>query len=339
VADPLTRGSRGEGVRDLQSRLGVLGYRCDADPAGVFGGATEASVHAFQRDRGLRVDGVVGRHTWSSLVESGFALGDRLLYFRQPLVRGDDVADLQRRLNTLGFDARRVDGLFGPETHRALIEFQRSAGLVPDGICGPDAVAALDRVGGMAAGSVATVRERDEMRRGPHRIEGRRIFVAAAPGLAVVGDNVARGLTLARAAAVLDTSGDDESMLARAANGFDADLYLGLAFGTGPPRCVHFATTGFRSETGVVVADAVARQLADEVAGSASVAGAAYPVLRETRMAAVVCELVPSGDAPALAAVVHRSGAVARAVVRGVRQAWERPARDGSPGVGAPPDG
>ena len=198
MADPLTRGSRGEGVRDLQSRLGVLGYRCDADPAGVFGGATEASVNAFQRDRGLRVDGVVGRHTWSSLVESGFALGDRLLYFRQPLVRGDDVADLQRRLNTLGFDARRVDGLFGPETHRALVEFQRSAGLVPDGICGPDAVAALDRVGGMAAGSVATVRERDEMRRGPHRIEGRRIFVAAAPGLAVVGDNVARRRSVVR---------------------------------------------------------------------------------------------------------------------------------------------
>jgi N-acetylmuramoyl-L-alanine amidase len=326
-ASPLIRGSRGEGVRDLQVRLGGLGYRSDPDPAGSFGGGTDAAVRSFQQERGLRVDGVVGRHTWSSLVESGFALGDRLLYFRQPLLRGDDVTELQRRLNALGFDARRVDGLFGPETHRALVEFQRSAGLVPDGICGPDAVAALDRVGGLAAGSVATARERDALRRGPHRIEGRRIFVAAVPGLAVVGEHVARGLTLARAAVVLDPSGDDESVLARAANAFDAELYLGLAFGTDTARCVHFATAGFRSETGVLVAEAVARQLDGELPTPVDVVGAAYPVLRETRMAAVVCELAPTGDASALASVVHRSGAVARAVVRGVRQAWERPGR------------
>ena len=43
--------------------------------------------------------------------------------------RGDDVADLQQRLSTLGFDTGRVDGIFGDRTSRALAEFQRNAGL------------------------------------------------------------------------------------------------------------------------------------------------------------------------------------------------------------------
>jgi len=322
----LTVGDRGEAVLDLQLRLGALGHRCDPDDPGEFGAGTDAAVRAFQRERGLRADGVVGRHTWSSLVESGWSLGDRLLYYRQPLLRGDDVATLQRRLNALGFDARRVDGLFGADTHAALVEFQRSAGLVPDGICGPDTVDALDRVDRLAAGSIATARERDAMRHDLGGLEGRRVFVASTPGLAVVGDNVARDLNRARAIAVLDPSGDDESQIARAANAFGADLYLGLALGTSAaPRCVYFATTGFRSEMGLAVASAVSRALAGELDAVPEVAGAAYPVLRETRMTAVVCELAGEGDAPALATIVWRSGAVARAVARGVRRAWEHP--------------
>lgn len=325
----LQSGNRGEAVLDLQVRLGALGHRCDPDDPGEYGRGTDAAVRAFQEDRGLRVDGVVGRHTWASLVESGFSLGDRLLYFRQPLLRGDDVADLQRRLNALGFDAGRVDGMFGAETHRALVELQRSTGLVPDGICGHDSIDALDRVGGFATGSVAAARERDAMRHGPRGLEGRRCFVASPPGLAVVGDNVARGLNLARAVAVLDVSGDDDSVLARAANAFAADLYVGLGLGPAPDgRCVYFATEGFRSEMGAAVATALAEELARALPSAPEVVGAAYPALRETRMAAVVCELGTPGDAAALARVVGRSGAVARAVVRGIRRAWERPATD-----------
>lgn len=319
-------GSRGEAVLDLQVRLGAVGYRCDPDDPAEFGAGTTAAVRRFQEERGLRVDGVVDRHTWSSLVERGFTLGDRLLYYRQPLLRGDDVGDLQRRLNALGFDARRVDGLFGPDTQRALVEFQRSTGLVPDGICGSDTVAALDRVGSFAVGSVAAARERDAMRHGPHRLEGRRIFVAATPGLAVIGDNVTRGLNLARAVAVLDSSGDDDTVLARSANAFGADLFVGLGLGTGPgPRCVYFATEGFRSAMGMSVAAALAEELGTELGVAPTLVGAAYPALRETRMAAVVCELAAAGDAVTLAAVVRNTGGLARAVVRGIRRAWERP--------------
>ena len=36
------------------------------------------------------------------------------------MLRGDDVSELQRRLNALGFDAGREDGILGPETEAAL---------------------------------------------------------------------------------------------------------------------------------------------------------------------------------------------------------------------------
>lgn len=328
----LHAGSRGGDVRDLQQRLGAIGLSCDPDEPGDFGTATDAAVRQFQTERGLPVDGVVGRDTWAALVESGFTLGDRLLYFRRPMFRGDDVAHLQRRLNALGFDARRVDGLFGADTHRALSEFQRNCGLLPDGICGPATVAALERVGGLADGSVAVARERDQLRHGPHRLEGRRVFVASAPGLAVVGDGVARGLGLARAVAVHDASGDEDSVSARAANRFEADLFVGLRLGAEPgARCVYFATTGFRSEFGQLVATALRDHLAPHLSGPVGVVGRAYPVLRETRMAAVVCEVAAAGDAAALAAVVGHSGEVARAVVRAIRVAWETAGRPPGP--------
>ena len=73
--------------------------------------------------------------------------GDRVTaYSHGRLTAGDDVAELQRRLNSLGFDAGRVDGVFGPDTDHALREFQRNVGIESDGTCGPDVWRALDRL-------------------------------------------------------------------------------------------------------------------------------------------------------------------------------------------------
>lgn len=50
-------------------------------------------------------------------------------------VRGDPVAALQTMLNSTGAGIR-VDGVFGPGTEDAVLNFQRSAGLATDGIVG-----------------------------------------------------------------------------------------------------------------------------------------------------------------------------------------------------------
>ncbi len=59
--------------------------------------------------------------------------------------RGQDVADAQQLLNQHGAaPPLAVDGIFGPKTRQATIEFQRSHGLAPDGIIGPLTWGALD---------------------------------------------------------------------------------------------------------------------------------------------------------------------------------------------------
>ena len=55
-----------------------------------------------------------------------------------PLVRA-----VQRRLALAGYSPGRVDGLFGPETWRAVVAFQTSRGLRVDGVVGPKTWAAL----------------------------------------------------------------------------------------------------------------------------------------------------------------------------------------------------
>src|SRR5205807_8442388 len=140
-------GDVGDDVRDVQHRLVAVGYSLPTtELGGSFGSLTAAAIRAFQQQRGLLVDGIVGAETWGELVEAGFALGDRTLYLRNPYFRGDDVRALQRRLSALGFDAGREDGIFGTRCDRALREFQRNVGRDPDGIVGPDTLVALERL-------------------------------------------------------------------------------------------------------------------------------------------------------------------------------------------------
>ena len=323
----LRRGAGGEAVRDLQRRLAALGPDSAADDPGDFGPATEAAVRSFQESRGLLVDGICGRQTWSALVESGFALGDRMLYFRRPMLRGDDVAQLQQRLNALGFDAGREDGILGEETAAALAEFQRNAGLAPDGICGPATVRALQQLGTLAGGSVASVREREMLRRGPHRLDGRRVYVVAALGLGALGDTVTRSLVEVGADAVLDASGEEDSVVATAANRFAAELFIALRVGTSADCvCTYFSSGRFRSEAGYRVACAVHKELASTLPMAPEPCGRAYTVLRETRMAAVACELVERGDVEGMRRLMTKAGDIGRALARGIRRGVEEPA-------------
>lgn len=64
----LRTGSSGEDVKELQTLLIKAGYSCGKFGAdGKFGNSTLEAVKAFQADRGLAVDGVVGTKTWTEL--------------------------------------------------------------------------------------------------------------------------------------------------------------------------------------------------------------------------------------------------------------------------------
>ncbi len=75
---------------------------------------------------------------------------------------GPAVVRLQITLKKVGFNPGRADGDFGPATTAALIGFQKSAGLLADGIAGPRTLAALklaanDRLPSVIPGVTVTI--------------------------------------------------------------------------------------------------------------------------------------------------------------------------------------
>ena len=82
----------------------------------------------------------------------------------------------------------------------------------------------------MAGGSVAAVRERDELRR-PAGLAGRRIYLAVALGFDQIGTPLRQGLERLRAQVMHDVSGADDHDLAARANRWDADLFLAVRAG------------------------------------------------------------------------------------------------------------
>lgn len=336
-------GSGGEPVRDLQTRLVAAGHPI-SDPAGTFGPATEAAVRSFQESRRIRIDGIVGRQTWSALVESGWVLGDRLLSERRPMLRGDDVLALQRRLNALGFDTGREDGIFGPDTSRGLLDFQRNAGISPDGVVGPSTIAALDRLGEQAGESVAAVREREALRRAPRDLAGRRILLATPPELSTLGTVVERHLADAGALVVADLHGTDDPTLVAEANAYGAALFLAIRPGDRPgARVCYFESARYRSEAGYRMASAISAALEQVLGGldPVNTGGRMTQVLRETRMAAVVVEPLAEHDAGVTARIVQTTESLGLAIAEGVRRGIEEPDLDATaehPVVEIPPE-
>lgn len=156
-------GDHGPAVAEVRSRLTQLGLLADREPVdpAAFDAEVDRAVRAFQQERGISVDGVVGPNTFRRLDEARWQLGDRVLtYVPGHLMTGDDVAELQRRLTTLGFATGRVDGVFGAQTDGALREFQKGVGVTADGTCGPDTFRAFDRlVRTVSGGSATSLRE------------------------------------------------------------------------------------------------------------------------------------------------------------------------------------
>ena len=329
----------GPEIADIQSRLTALGAAIDgAELVGVFGSSTEAAVRWFQKERHLQVDGLVGPDTWEQLVEAGWHLGDRTLYHRAPMFRGDDVREIQRMLNALGFDCGKQDGFYGPRTDAALRLFQRNVGDEPDGIVGPHTLSVLRRMRPLdAAPSRALVREREELdaARGP--IEGQIIAVDVGEGLA--SDDVHQRSAVAlveelRAVGadprLLATGGEAAapSNRARLANeaGAAASITVELTArdeeGGGGPVCSFFGSRTTHSPSGLVLAQLILEELEAELGVTGKVRPLTIAPLRETRMPAVQVEPLTGTGAREVEMLRDPDlpTRVARAVAAGVRR-------------------
>jgi LysM repeat protein len=117
-------------------QVGLRAHGFDPGPVdGVRGRQTTKALIAFQRAKGIRATGLVGRGTKRALGTRGRPLlGQRELGIGAV---GWDVAVLEFRLRRYGLGVRAVDGKFTPKTGTALRRYQNRRGLTPDGIAGP----------------------------------------------------------------------------------------------------------------------------------------------------------------------------------------------------------
>lgn len=294
-------GDRGEPVRDIQRRLTGLGIQTVVD--GSYGSRTFASVQVFQEARGLPADGIVGPETWRTLVDAGFRLGDRMLYRRSPMMRGDDVSRLQQSLGSLGFDAGKVDGLFGPDTLRAVLDFQHNRGMTEDGFAGREVVEELLLMSrATEKPSREAVREHEWVDSLPQPITGARIYVdpdrgdTATPDATwSAGTQLTSDLKRSGARVLLSRSVDtspNERFRAQRANRLDVQIVISITVPHDNVEGVfYFGSPLSTSDAGKAIAVHVGARL------GISTFPRAVPLLKETRSPAVVIAVTsPSAE-------------------------------------------
>lgn len=371
VTTTFRRGDTGPAVDqivDLLQRIGLL----EGERPVEYDDRVELAVRAFQQQRGLHVDGVVGATTFRRLDEARWSLGDRILtHLPGNLMAGDDVFALQRRLLELGFKVGRVDGYFGPATESGLRDFQRNVGIRADGTCGPATLRALAQLAPMVRGGAPNaMRAQERIRAAGPQLGGKIVVIDPARSLQlpeeyavgadeivhdlagrIEGRLVATGvqafLTASRSGrhrSAPDAGPAEEIERATFANRAEADLCISLAVDASTNRdacgvATYYFGTGDRetwSSTGERFAGLVQREI---VARTDLVDlrchAKAWDFLRRTRMPAVQLDagyLSNEGDARRLADPGFRD-VLAEAVVVAVQRFYLSPEADSHTGV------
>ncbi len=143
-------------VRTVQNRLRQLNFF--SQPAdGIWGSSTQVALENFQRARGLPV-GQMNAATITALglnvsdfparpatsaaapATGGVAAGD--VRSASTLDR-NVIRSIQQRLRQQGFLSAASDGVWGPRTQNALVRFQQSRGIEPNGQLTPATISAL----------------------------------------------------------------------------------------------------------------------------------------------------------------------------------------------------
>ncbi len=327
--------SRGRKVVDIQTKLLRLGYEIGLTGVdGFFGPETTKAVKKFQSARSINVDGVVGPDTWREIVEATYRLGQRQLYLREPPFRGDDVREVQATLNNLGFNAGRVNGIFGSLTDKAVREFQKNCGLQLDGIVGNTTVEAMDKLNKrVSSGGITGVWDRNGLKGLESELFERRIAIVYPP------DDASKGITKAFAdlltqegAKIFELTQGDEADHADKANELDADILVLIGLNKSDDNkkrgstCFYFDNGEYFSSRSKQIAQMIQSQLnATLDLFNNGVVGRNYILLRATKMPAVIVRpgyASNEGDKKE----IQKDGfeiQVAKIVVDGLRCYWQ----------------
>ena len=183
MPDSSTKGDIGDDVAKLQKALQIRGfYTGNID--GIYGENTWNSVKAFQKAVGLTATGKASKSTLVKLFDasltttatasapkatttsqttsqttgqSGSAAKLADIPVPAPCRKGDkgnDVKYVQQALKVRGFYNGAIDGVFGEDTEKAVMAFQKASSLSRDGVVGAVTIRTLFNLEGSAAQAV-----------------------------------------------------------------------------------------------------------------------------------------------------------------------------------------
>ena len=353
-------------VRSTLARLGLLpGFEGDvgewnrrsfSQAEMLFDDELAQTLKAFQQSRGILPSGEIDEITLRELRHASYTLGARVLSYQPTQIMvGDDVGQLQKQLQELGFYSGRIDGHFGPDTHAALRDYQINYGIQDDGICGPETMHALSLLGRrITGGSTQAIREREVVRLAGPRLAGKRVVIDPdidADKHAVVqgpyGEiseedilwDLASRVEARMIAAGMETimsrpRGDNPSPKARAdlANSFDADLVISLQLdryqnekANGVATFYFGSELGASSMTGETLSGYIQREIvARTPLGNCFNHGRTWELLRMTQMpsVAVVAGYLTNPHDVAVVTDPTQRDAIAEAIVVAVKRLY-----------------
>jgi cell wall-associated NlpC family hydrolase len=144
----LKEGMTDPDIASLQEKLSVLGYFDGEEYTTYFGDKTLAALKAFQKDSGLKQDGVAGKDTF-------YYLNTKITQYElqnfEPFKEGDTgdrVVDIQTKLRDIDIYKTEITSVYDQATITAVMSFQQINTLPQTGIVDRDTFIKLNTASG-----------------------------------------------------------------------------------------------------------------------------------------------------------------------------------------------
>ncbi|MDD4504715.1 MAG: NlpC/P60 family protein [Clostridiaceae bacterium] len=132
----LKKGMSHPDVASLQEKLSILGFFEDEEYTNYFGDKTYEALIAFQKDSGLKQDGIAGKETFNQL-KIRIIQNEILPENFEPIKEGDNgnkVVAIQKKLRDLDIFKTEINSVYDQATIDAVLNFQTANALPQTGI-------------------------------------------------------------------------------------------------------------------------------------------------------------------------------------------------------------
>ena len=125
---------------DLSNKIQAAGYRFPENSI-----ECRSLIELFLSDYNLE-QSISKDNLWLELLNHGYSLGDRILNFSNPVLKGSDIEELQELLSRLGFYSEPINSEYTKELMKSVEAFQENRGLTIDGVVGLNTVTEIKKL-------------------------------------------------------------------------------------------------------------------------------------------------------------------------------------------------